>query len=185
MTRMFPHFRIPQYRSLLKVLHWSMVPLFAWFVLVQPADVARVGPAAVRFHSVMGLVFVSFALAWFTLYLRRGLASRPGPKLKGRLRTFHRMLHKTLLWGIFLVAVGGFLIGLTSAVQLWAGGVVPIALPLDMPQANDWVGVLHSIEFYALALLAGVHAAFHIWRHLRLRDNALRIMAPRVLHRFL
>ena len=69
--------------------------------------------------------------------------------------------------------------------RLWAGGVVPIALPLDMPQANDWVGVLHSLEFYALALLAGVHAAFHIWRHLRLRDNALRIMAPRVLHRFL
>ena len=172
-------------RTVLKVLHWSMVPLFAWFVLVQPADVARVGPAAVRFHSVMGLAFVSLALAWFTLYLRRGLASRPGPKLKGRLRTFHRLLHKGLLWGVFIVAVGGFLIGLTSAIQLWAGGVVPIAVPLNLPLANDWVGLLHSVEFYALAVLAAIHAGFHIWRHYHLHDNALRIMAPRFFHRFL
>ena len=49
----------------------------------------------------------------------------------------------------------------------------------------DLVGLIHSIEFYALAGIALAHAAFHIWRHLRLRDNALRIMAPKVLHRFL
>ena len=95
------------------------------------------------------------------------------------------MLHKTLIWGIFGVALTGLLIGVTSTVQLWAGGIVPIAVPLDMPRANDLVGLIHSIEFYALAGIALAHAAFHIWRHLRLRDNALRIMAPKVLHRFL
>ena len=158
----------------MKLLHWGMVPLFVWFLLVQPADVARIGPAAVRFHSVMGLVFVSAALL-----------GRPGPKLRGWARWLHPVLHKTLIWGIFGVALTGLLIGVTSTVQLWAGGIVPIAVPLDMPRANDLVGLIHSIEFYALAGIALAHAAFHIWRHLRLRDNALRIMAPKVLHRFL
>ena len=74
---------MPHRRTILKIIHWSMVPMFAWFVLVQPADVARIGPAAVRFHSVMGLIFVSTALLWTGLYLRRGLLSRPGPKLQG------------------------------------------------------------------------------------------------------
>lgn len=178
-------FRRPARRTTLKALHWAMVPLFAWFVLVQPADVARIGPAAVQFHSVMGLVFVSTALLWTGLYLRRGLVGRPGPKLQGWARWLHPVLHKTLIWGICGVALTGLLIGITSSVQLWAGGIVPIAVPLDLPQANDWVGLLHSIEFYGLALIAAVHAAFHIWRHLALRDNALRIMAPRALHRFL
>jgi cytochrome b561 len=44
---------------------------------------------------------------------------------------------------------------------------------------------LHVYQFYALAGIVLVHAGFHIWRHLRLRDNALRIMAPRALHRWL
>ena len=63
----------------MKLLHWGMVPLFIWFLLVQPADVARIGPAAVRFHSVMGLVFVSAALLWWVSYMRRGLLGRPAP----------------------------------------------------------------------------------------------------------
>ncbi|WP_288959583.1 cytochrome b/b6 domain-containing protein [uncultured Sulfitobacter sp.] len=176
---------LPHRRTLMKLLHWGMVPLFIWFLLVQPADVARIGPAAVRFHSVMGLVFVSAALLWWVSYMRRGLLGRPGPKLAGWARWLHPVLHKTLIWGIFGVALTGLLIGVTSTVQLWAGGIVPIAVPLDMPRANDLVGLIHSIEFYALAGIALAHAAFHIWRHLRLRDNALRIMAPKVLHRFL
>ena len=169
----------------MKLLHWGMVPLFIWFLLVQPADVARIGPAAVRFHSVRGLVFVSAALLWGVSYMRRGLLGRPGPKLAGWARWLHPVLHKTLICGIFGVALTGLLIGVTSTVQLWAGGIVPIAVPLDMPRANDLVGLIHSIEFYSLAGIALAHAAFHIWRHLRLHDNALRIMAPKVLHRFL
>ena len=177
--------RWPHRRRILKLVHWAMVPMFAWFILVQPADVARIGPLAVRFHSVMGLVFVSAALFWTGLYLRNGLLGRPGPKLTGWARWLHPILHKTLIWGIFGVALTGLLIGITSTVQLWAGGIVPIAVPLNMPRANDWVGTLHSIEFYGLALIAALHACFHIWRHVRLRDNALRIMVPKALYRFL
>ncbi len=172
-------------RTLLKIVHWTMLPLFVWFMVVQPSDVARIGRGAVLFHSVMGLAFVTLALLWAASYFRSGLVGKPGPKLNGRLRSFHRILHKTLIWGILLVAVTGFLLGLTSSTLLFAGGFVPIAPPLGLPRLNDWVGLVHSVEFYGLAALAVVHGAFHIWRHVWLKDNALRIMVPKVLGRFL
>ena len=177
--------RFPTRRSALKLVHWSVLPLTFWFLLVTPADVARAGPAAVRLHSLLGLVFVTLALGWTADYLRRGLASRPGPKLGPWARMVHKVLHRALIWGLFGVAVTGFLLGLTASRQLWAGGIVPIAVPLGLPGANAWVGRLHALEFYLLAGIVAFHAGFHLWRHLRLRDNALRIMAPKVLHRFL
>ena len=75
--------------------------------------------------------------------------------------------------------------GLTSSTLLWAGGIVPIAPPLGLPEWNHFVGQVHAAEFYLLGGVVAFHAAFHIWRHLRLKDNALRIMAPKALHRFL
>ena len=143
------------------------------------------GPAVFQFHSVMGLIFVTLALLWTAGYLRRGLAGKPGPKLPLWARRMHRLLHHTLILGLFLVAVGGFLLGLTSSVVLWAGGVLPIAPALGLSQANTIVGKLHTYQFYGLAAVVLFHALFHLWRHIRLRDNALRIMAPNVLHRFL
>ncbi len=56
---------------------------------------------------------------------------------------------------------------------------------MGWPRLNSLVGIVHSIEFYGLAALALFHAGFHIWRHIKLRDNALRIMAPKVFHRYL
>lgn len=175
----------PTRRQLLKVTHWSIVPLFAWFTLVQPSDVRSVGPFAVWLHSFFGLIFVTLALLWTADYWRRGLATKRAPKLPSWAWTLHRVMHHTLVWGLFLVAVTGFLLGLTSSRLLFAGGFVPIAPPLGLPRANDWVGLVHSVEFYLLAVIAGAHALFHIWRHVRLKDNALRIMFPKFLHRFL
>ncbi len=175
----------PTRRTVLKAMHLAIIPLFFWFVLVQPRDVTSWGTFWVDLHSVFGLVFVSTVLFWFAMFMRKGLASRPGPKLQGLARRIHRPLHLTLVWGLFAVAVTGFLLGLTSTVQLWAGNIVPIAYPMGWPNLNDLVGVVHSIEFYGLAALAVFHAGFHIWRHIKLRDNALRIMAPKVFHRYL
>lgn len=180
MTIAFPH---P--RTWLKALHWGILPFFVWFLFADPEALRRMGPGWFQFHSVMGLIFVTLALIWTGLYLRRGLLSRPGPKLPGWARPLHRAMHHMLVWGLFLVAFGGFLLGLTSSFQMKAGGVLPIAPPLDMPAANAAVGWLHTYQFYALAGLALFHSGFHIWRHIRLRDNALRIMAPKALHRFL
>ena len=176
---------LPTRRTALKWLHGTMLPFFVWFVLVQPNDVARVGAWAVQLHSVFGLIFVTGCLLWTADYLRRGLASRPGPKLPGWARRVHAVMHRVIVWGLSGVALTGFLLGLTSSRVLFAGGVLPIAPALGLPEANDLVGLVHTFEFYALAVIVAAHAVFHVWRHLVLRDNALRIMAPRVLHRWL
>ena len=178
-------FKLPRRRSALKVLHWSMVPLLIWFILVTPADVLPFGQAAFRFHSFLGLVFVTACLGWTADYLRRGLASRPGPKLPPWARRVHQWMHRALIWGLFGVALTGFGLGLTAPRLLKAANLVPVAPPLDLPRANDLIGKIHIFEFYLLAVIAGAHALFHLWRHLSLRDNALRIMAPKCLHRFL
>jgi cytochrome b561 len=172
-------------RGFLKLMHWSLLPIFVWFMFVQPNDVRSVGRWAVTLHSVLGLVFVTMTLVWTAQYFRNGLASTRAPKLTPRLRQFHQILHKTLIWGLFLVALTGFLLGVTSTRLLKAGTVLPIAPPLGMPHANDIVGAIHAIEFYVLAGVAIFHAGFHLWRHFVLKDNALRIMVPKALHRFL
>ncbi|WP_298434144.1 cytochrome b/b6 domain-containing protein [uncultured Jannaschia sp.] len=172
-------------RTWLKLIHWTTVPFFVWFLLVTPAHVASWGWAWVELHSVFGLVFVSLALIWTADLVIRGLASRPGPKLRGTARAIHRPLHLALIWGLFGVAFTGFLLGLTASRTLFAGTVLPIAPPLGLPEANRWAGTLHTVEFYAVAAIAAIHVAYHLWRHLWLRDNALRIMVPRALHRFL
>ncbi|MEM6303349.1 MAG: cytochrome b/b6 domain-containing protein [Pseudomonadota bacterium] len=177
--------RLPHRRSALKALHWTMVPLLIWFLLVTPDDVLPFGPRAFQAHSILALIFVTLCLLWTADYLRRGLASRPGPKLPPWARVAHQWMHKALIWGLFLVAFGGFLLGLTSHRLLKAGGFLPIAPPLGLKEANDIIGTLHIYQFYLLAVIAGGHAVFHIWRHLRLRDNALRIMVPKVLHKYL
>ena len=176
---------LPHRRTWLKASHAAMIPLLIWFILVTPADVRPFGPAAFQFHSILALVFVIICLIWTVDYLRRGLAGRPGPKLGPRARRFHTILHRTIIWGLCGVALTGFLLGLTSSQLLKAGGFLPIAPPMGWPDANEIVGQIHIYEFYALGALVLVHAGFHIWRHLRLRDNALRIMAPKTLHRFL
>lgn len=177
--------RLPTRRRVLKVMHWSMLPLLIWFVLVTPEDVLPFGQTAFQIHSILALIFVTLCLMWTAMHLRRGLASRPGPKLGPWGRRLHQWLHKAIIWGLFGVAITGFLLGLTASRLLKAGGFLPIAPPLGMKEANDIVGQIHIFEFYLLAGIVAVHAGFHIWRHLWLRDNALRIMMPKALHRYL
>ena len=133
----------------------------------------------------MALVFVTISLIWVADYMRRGLAGRPGPKLGAGGKRLHRLLHHTIVWGLFGVAITGFLLGLTSSRLLKAGGFLPIAPPLGMREANEIVGQFHFYEFYLLGVIVIVHAGFHIWRHVKLKDNALRIMAPKFLYRYL
>ncbi|KIN64296.1 Cytochrome B561 [Sulfitobacter noctilucicola] len=172
-------------RSFLKILHWALLPLFVWFILVTPDDVLPFGPRAFQAHSILALIFVTLCLLWTADYLRKGLAGRPGPKLGPRARIAHQLMHKALIWGLFGIALGGFLLGLTSPILLKAGGFLPIAPPLNLQQANHIIGQIHIFEFYLVGVIAAGHAVFHCWRHIYLRDNALRIMAPKVFHRFL
>lgn len=174
---------MPKRRTVLKIIHWTMLPLLIWFVLMTPDDVLPLG--IFQFHSVLALIFVIICLFWTGWHLRKGLASRPGPKLPPWARKVHQVMHKTIIWGLFGVAITGFLLGLTSQVLLKAGGFLPIAPPMGWPRMNDIIGEIHIFEFYALAGLIAFHAGFHIWRHVKLKDNALRIMFPKFLYRWL
>lgn len=177
--------RLPHRRTWLKAVHWAMLPLLVWFIFVTPDDVVPLGPAAFRLHSVLALIFVGLSLFWLFDFLRRGLAGRPGPKLGPRARRVHGLLHRMILWGLFGVGLTGFLLALTAPRVLKAGGFLPIAPALGLPGANEIVGRIHIYEFYLLGVIVAIHAGFHVWRHVKLKDNALRIMAPRVLHRYL
>lgn len=179
------HRRLPHRRTWLKAMHGAMIPLLIWFIVVTPDDVVPLGPRAFQFHSILALVFVTLSLIWMADHMRRGLAGRPGPKLGPRARLLHRVLNTAIIWGLWGVAITGFLLGLTANRVLKAGGFLPIAPPMDLPQLNDLIGKFHIYEFYLLGAIVAAHATFHIWRHIRLRDNALRIMAPKFLHRFL
>lgn len=172
-------------RTILKIVHWTMLPLVAWFILIGPPEAHALGPWGFRVHSNLALVFVVLCLAWTVDFLWRGMATNRTPKLPSWARSVHWWMHRIIVWGLFGVALTGFLLGLTSSRLLKAGGFLPIAPPLGMKEANVWVGIVHIIEFYALGVLIVVHAGFHIWRHYRLKDNALRIMFPKRLHRFL
>ena len=66
---------LPKRRTALKVLHWSMVPLLIWFLLVTPDDVLPFGPRAFQAHSMLALIFVTMCLLWTADYLRRGPVS--------------------------------------------------------------------------------------------------------------
>ncbi len=176
---------MPTRRTFLKIIHWTTLPLAIWFVLVQPDDVLAFGQGAFRFHSMLALVFVTLALVWTAFHLKNGLQTRRTPKLSTRLHKLHQIMHKVLIWGLFGVAFTGFLLGLTSSNLLFAGDILPIAPPLGLPKANAIIGKIHSAEFYLLAIIIAFHAGFHIWRHVRLHDNALRVMFPKMLHRWL
>ncbi|MCU4653820.1 cytochrome B [Roseibacterium sp. SDUM158016] len=177
--------RLPHPRTRLKWLHWGLLPFFVWFLFADPDAIRAMGPGWFLLHSVNGLIFVTLALIWTAWHLHAGLMGRPGPKLPRWGRVLHGILHRTLIWGLFLVAVGGFLLGLTSQVLLKAGGFLPIAPPLDLPDAHALASWFHVYQFYALGGVVALHAGFHLWRHVVLGDNALRIMVPRALHRWL
>ena len=65
-------------------------------------------------------------------------------------------------------------------------GIVPLN-PAGWGTASlhDIAEEVHEIAFNTTILLIIVHIVFHVWRHFRLRDNALRIMLPKILHRYL
>lgn len=177
-------------RSFLKWLHWLAFVLIVWFYFVDPDVPQKTGPppplGALGVHAGVGLLLAVVALVWTVQNLRHGLIGRPGPKLPPWGRRVHRGLHFALVWLVPLTVLSGAAAGLASVRQIAAFGVVPInpsgwgTLP-----AHNLAKEIHDMTFSLTVTLILLHAAFHIWRHLRLKDNALRIMFPKALHRWL
>ena len=172
-------------RTAIKWLHWLSLGLILYFFAVEPEDVERLGNAALATHAGIGALFALVVLVWFAMYLAKGLAGRAGPKLPAWGRKLHPLGHKVMYWGLVAMALSGGLIGLFAPYVVLAFGAIPIAPSLDVKFLHDAMQELHEIIFNALLAAILLHAAFHLWRHYLLKDNALRIMVPKALHKYL
>ncbi len=170
-------------RALVKWLHWSTFGLILYFFVVEPENVPSDPAAGLDLHT--GMVLVAVGLVWILMYLAKGLTGHPGPKLPGWVKTFDPIGHKALQIGVPVLVVSGALAGLAAPFVIRAFGSVPINQGFGGKGFDDFAQEVHELLFDGLILLIGLHIAFHLWRHFWLKDNALRVVAPRIPHIYL
>ncbi len=172
-------------RSVIKWLHWVSLGLIVYFYLVEPEENRTDPGGALSTHSGVGLVLAILTAIWLVMYLRKGLAGRAGPKLPEMGKKFHGLNHRVLQIGVPIMVGTGALAGLLAPYTIRAFGLVPINFAIGNKTLHEIAEEIHEIAFDALIIVIVLHAIFHIWRHIRLKDNALKIMAPKVLHKYL
>lgn len=172
-------------RTALKWLHWLSLGLILYFFLVEPEESQTNPGLALATHAGVGLVLAVVVLVWTLVYLTKGLAGRAGPKLPGWAKRFHLLNHKVLQIGLPVMVATGALAGLFAPFAIRAFEVVPINPAIGSRSLHGLAEELHEIAFDALLVAIVLHAVFHLWRHFLLKDNALRIMVPKVLHKYL
>lgn len=108
-------------------------------------------------------LFVGVVTLWEGMTLSKGLLGRPGPKLSPPLRRAYPWMHRGL----------HILLTLTALACLFRLAGQPLYY------LDAWIMV-------NVTLAAGAfHGVFHVWRHTALYDNALHLILPRVMHRWL
>lgn len=172
-------------RATLKWLHWLSFALILWFWAVEPDDVERLGGAALATHAGMGMVLGTLASVWLAIYLRKGLASRPGPKLPGWARKAHPWMHKALIWGLPALVLSGALAGFAAPFAIPLFGLIPFFPGIGSAGLHDMLQNVHEVAFNAMLIAVFAHVGFHLWRHYVVKDNALRIMAPKRVQTYL
>lgn len=107
--------------------------------------------------------FVVLVAVWSGSTLVLGLLGKPGPKLSARWRRAYPWMHRLL----------HILLALTAFAVLMRLIGRPLA----------W---LDAWSMLLITLGAGTfHGLFHFWRHNALYDGALRLITPKVLHKWL
>ncbi|AFO88090.1 cytochrome B [Phaeobacter inhibens] len=172
-------------RSALKWLHWLSLALIVYFYLVEPEENSAAPGLALATHAGVGLILALVVLIWTAIYLRKGLAGRAGPKLPGWAKRFHGLNHRVLQIGLPIMVATGALAGMLAPFAIRAFGVVPINPAVGSRTLHELAEDLHEIAFDALLIAIVLHGIFHLWRHFLLKDNALRIMVPKLLHKYL
>lgn len=172
-------------RSAIKWLHWLAFGLILYFYLVEPEE-NRVDPAgALSTHAGVGILLAIVVTIWFVMFLTKGLAGRAGPKLPPLAKKAYPWMHKGLYVGMPIMMITGGLLGLAAPYVIKGFGVIPLGTGAGGKGLYDFLEEIHEISFDALIIGIVLHGVFHIWRHYALKDNALRIMAPKVLHKYL
>lgn len=173
------------YRTALKWLHWLTAALILYFFLVEPEE-NRVDPsAALSTHAGVGALLAIVVVIWTFVYWRRGLAGRAGPKLPPVARKAHPLMHKAIHIALPIMMLTGLVAGLAAPFMVRAFGVVPLNFAGGGKTIHDLAKEVHEIAFNALIIMIVAHTVFHVWRHFWLKDNALRIMFPKVFHKWL
>lgn len=177
-------------RALVKWLHWLAFGLMLYFLIVEP-EVGGPGLGDLRSdqlstHAGMGMLLGVIALIWSIIYFRGGPLGRPGPKLPPWGKRAHRFVNVGLYWLLPLAVLSGGLAGLAADYPVAGFGVIPLN---PSGWGNAWlhgiVEEVHEVAFDVTLYVIVAHLVFHLWRHFGLKDNALRIMTPKVLHKLL
>ena len=176
-------------RKFLKFLHWTVFPLLLYFLIIEPEDVEDTATPqgatdALATHAGMGLLLAVLVVIWWFSYWRNGQTGRPGPKLAPWAKRFHAIGHRALYWALPIVMLSGAFAGLAAPFAVMGFGFIPMNFG-GSEAVHDIATEIHEIAFDALLVLSIAHLAFHLWRHYLVKDNALRIMAPKALHRWL
>lgn len=173
------------YRSVLKWLHWLSAGLILYFFLVEPENNRTDPGSALSTHAGMGMLLGLVVLVWTLVYLRKGLAGRAGPKLPPLAKRAHPVMHRALHIGMPVMMLTGLAAGLAAPFLIEAFGLLPLNFANGTKSIHELAQEIHEIAFNAL--LAGIvaHSLFHIWRHVWIKDGALRIMSPKMLHKWL
>jgi cytochrome b561 len=172
-------------RTVLKWLHWASFFLIAYFFFVEPEDVENLGALALATHAGVGVLLAFVTVLWTLAVVRKGLAGRPGPKLPTLAKTFHPLGHKALHVGLIAVTATGALAGFAAPYVVKAFGVLPISGGWGTDTLHDFLSEVHDVSFKIMLIAILIHVIFHLWRHFGLKDNALRIILPKRLHRYL
>ena len=177
-------------RAFIKILHWLTAAMILYFFLVEPdvpnraADAAKT--AALSTHAGVGFLLGIVVLIWTAMFMRKGAMGKPGPKLPGWGRAAYPWLHKGLHYALPIMLASGLAAGLSAPFAVQGFGAIPMNIPgLGNGTLHGLAEEIHEIAFDALLIIIVAHAVFHLWRHFILKDNALRIIMPKIMHKYL
>lgn len=172
-------------RTVLKWLHWSTALLILYFFLVEPEDVRDLGAKALATHAGMGTVLALVVGIWFLSFLKNGLISKPGPKLPFWARKTHAFGYRIIYYLLPIMVLTGAVSGFAAPYIILAFDTFPVNPGIGTKGMHEFAQEIHEFTFNSLTIVILGHAGFHLWRHYWLRDNALRIMAPKILYKYL
>lgn len=108
-------------------------------------------------------IFVAAVTLWTGITIFHGLRAKPGPRLSYRVRRLYPWMHRALHTLLALTAIA-ILFRLIGRPLWWLDAWVMLVVTLG-------AGTFHGV--------------FHFWRHTALYDNALALITPRFMHRWL
>lgn len=172
-----------QWGSISKTLHWLVVALIltmAWLGLTMgdlPTGVDKVATYALHKSigiTILGLVIVR--LLW-RLYAGTPTPVAGTPRVLARVAS---LAHAGLYTLLLAMPISGWLLNSASGYPLqWFGLVNLPAIAGRELALRELTGDIHAWLFWALAMLAVLHAAAAFYHHLFVRDTTLARILPR------